>query len=227
MKPQKSAKLARKLNIGCGYDKREGYVNVDVDPACEPDILVSLADDSGIPRQHFDEVLAHDVLEHIPRSATLSALLTWADYLKPGGKLVIQTSNVEGVIDMMRANPKFDHQFGMTICMFGNQAHPGDFHYTGFTPLTLRVYLLSAGFVVESMETIDGWLLAAVCSKQDDWTCDVAADDVVAAGFQRAFGRDPDPHNWAALEGVPPKEALHAIWSSPERLFVTARRHGL
>lgn len=217
----------RKLNVGCGYDKREGYVNVDVDPDCEPDILVSLEDDSGIPRQYFEEVLAHDVLEHIPRSSTLSALLTWSDYLVPGGRLVIQTSNMEGIIDMMRANPRFDHQYGMTICMFGNQMHPGDFHYTGFTELTLRVYLMAAGFVIESIETLEGWLLAAVCRKAEDWTCDVGASDVVAAGFQRAFGRDPDPHNWVALDGVKPKEALHQIWSSPERLFVTARRYGL
>jgi len=227
MESLKQVKGLRKLNIGCGYDKREGYVNVDVDPACEPDILVSLSDDGGIPRQYFEEVLAHDVLEHIPRSSTLAALLTWSDYLALGGRLVIQTSNVEGVIDMMRSHPRFDHQYGMTICMFGNQAHPGDFHYTGFAELTLRVYLMAAGFIVESMETVEGWLLTAVCRKVEDWTCDVNASDVVAAGFQRAFGRDQDPHNWVALDGVPPKEALHRIWSSPERLFVTARRYGL
>lgn len=36
MKSPKLTQGLRKLNIGCGYDKREGYVNVDVDPACEP-----------------------------------------------------------------------------------------------------------------------------------------------------------------------------------------------
>ena len=29
-----------KLNVGCGYDKRECYLNFDVDPACAPDLLI-------------------------------------------------------------------------------------------------------------------------------------------------------------------------------------------
>lgn len=223
----KNPVIPDRLNIGCGYDKREGYLNVDMEPACEPDLLVTPDDDSAIPRGHFVEVHARDVLEHIPRSKTLEALLNWSDYLVDGGRLNLQTSNVEGVIDMMRANPVFDHQFGMTICLFGNQTQDGDFHFTGFTELTLRVHLLAAGFEIDSMETVDGWLLKATARKVEDWTASLGADDLVGAGFQAAFGRDPDPHNRVVLSGVAPKDALRSIWSSPERLYVTARKHGL
>ncbi len=31
-----------KLNMGCGYDKREGYLNVDISPVCEPDLVYDL-----------------------------------------------------------------------------------------------------------------------------------------------------------------------------------------
>ena len=66
-------KFPPKLNIGCGYDKREGYLNVDVDPACAPDLLIRDGDYSPIPRRQFEEVLAKDVLEHIPRAQTIAA----------------------------------------------------------------------------------------------------------------------------------------------------------
>jgi len=55
-----------KLNMGCGYDKREGYLNVDISPACQPDFVCDLEslpwpwqDDS------VDEVLFSHTLEHL------------------------------------------------------------------------------------------------------------------------------------------------------------------
>lgn len=54
------------LNLGCGFDRREGYVNVDAWPDCQPDVLVDLArfpwpfDTSSVTR-----ILARYVLEHL------------------------------------------------------------------------------------------------------------------------------------------------------------------
>ena len=56
----------RKLNLGCGFDKREGFVNADNFAECEPDVHIdieqtpwSLADNS------FDYILMKHVLEHV------------------------------------------------------------------------------------------------------------------------------------------------------------------
>src|ERR1041384_6056075 len=64
----RSAPIPTRINVGCGYDKRPGYLNIDVDPACSPDILIVNEDDSLVPRGHFEEVVANDVLEHVPRA---------------------------------------------------------------------------------------------------------------------------------------------------------------
>jgi SAM-dependent methyltransferase len=55
-----------KLNIGCGFNKLDGYVNVDMFAECAPDKLWDLnrtpwpfEDDS------VDEIVAHHVLEHL------------------------------------------------------------------------------------------------------------------------------------------------------------------
>ena len=95
-----------KINMGCGRDKRPGYLNVDTDPAASLDILLVNGDDSMIPRQHFVEVLARDVLEHIPRAQTLAALLDWADYLVDGGKLTDKGRDLNFLaLDLDRYSP--------------------------------------------------------------------------------------------------------------------------
>lgn len=55
-----------RLNLGCGFTKREGYINVDSAPECAPDVLWDLEklpwpweDDS------VDEIKLEHVLEHV------------------------------------------------------------------------------------------------------------------------------------------------------------------
>jgi SAM-dependent methyltransferase len=59
-----------KLNLGCGQNRMEGYVNTDREPAAEPDVVMDLEefpwpfeDDS------VDEVVANHVLEHVGATA--------------------------------------------------------------------------------------------------------------------------------------------------------------
>ncbi len=55
-----------RLNLGCGFDKRDGFLNVDAYEACAPDEIVDLNtlpwpwDDDSV-----DEVLLRHVLEHL------------------------------------------------------------------------------------------------------------------------------------------------------------------
>ncbi len=32
-----------KLNLGCGYKKKDGFLNVDINPGCEPEVVLDLA----------------------------------------------------------------------------------------------------------------------------------------------------------------------------------------
>ena len=55
-----------RLNLGCGYDKRDGFVNVDRMAACDPDVVVDLEelpwpwDSSSV-----DEIILKHSLEHL------------------------------------------------------------------------------------------------------------------------------------------------------------------
>lgn len=55
-----------KLNLGCGFDKREGWLNVDNFQACEPDQMLDIETTPwDLPTNGFDHVLMKHVLEHV------------------------------------------------------------------------------------------------------------------------------------------------------------------
>lgn len=55
-----------KLNLGCGLNKIEGFVNVDKYETCEPDLLMDLEETPWkIGTNEVDEVLFNHSLEHL------------------------------------------------------------------------------------------------------------------------------------------------------------------
>jgi len=84
-----------RLNLGCGNDYREGWVNIDmnadahkVDLHSDVTLLKDVADQSCV------EVLAQDVLEHIPRLRGMTALQEWNRVLCEGGWLTLRVPSL-------------------------------------------------------------------------------------------------------------------------------------
>jgi ubiquinone/menaquinone biosynthesis C-methylase UbiE len=59
-----------KLNLGCGFNKQSGYINVDKFDACRPDLLMDV---ESLPwkfdSNEVDEVLFNHSLEHMGQNA--------------------------------------------------------------------------------------------------------------------------------------------------------------
>lgn len=78
-----------KYNLGCGFDTKKGYINVDYDKIVKPDIVKDLSSNnwsSGLEKADYIE--AYHILEHLEDTETF--LLNCKNLLKKGGILHIK-----------------------------------------------------------------------------------------------------------------------------------------
>ena len=157
----------RKMNLGCGYDHRAGFLNVDNVARHEPDLMADVRDLSALPSDWFDEILAHDVLEHLPRADTERALTEWTRVLRNGGTLSLRVPSFLHLAEVLLCGDYQSWQFhaGIIQCAHGTQAYDGDFHFTSFTPLLLQRMLSDVGLMPKSAKLLDGWMLEVVSEK--------------------------------------------------------------
>jgi predicted SAM-dependent methyltransferase len=158
-------RFPRRLNLGCGTDKREGYLNVDLGGMYSPDLVADILDLSMLPSGKYQEIVAQDVLEHLPRTSTRDALDEWNRLLETGGTLQLRVPSLEGLAKMFATRTKFADHLELMQCLFGTQAFTGDFHQTSFTRILLEGYLRQSGFRLTRIEVFHQWLFDAVATK--------------------------------------------------------------
>jgi autotransporter strand-loop-strand O-heptosyltransferase len=129
-----------KLNLGCGNDILPGYVNVDkynntgnVDYKWD---LAKLEVEDG----HFDEIYTSHVFEHIGINDIYAVVEEWKRALKPRGDLIIRVPNLEHEVNGWLNAPD-DQKWKEIHRIFGSQSHPGNAHYCGFNPGSLKAFL--------------------------------------------------------------------------------------
>jgi predicted SAM-dependent methyltransferase len=165
--------VGAKLNLGCGEDVREGFLNVDIRQA-HPNVVI--ADLSRRPWPFADEsaevILMLDFLEHFPYRDTASILLECYRVLQPNGVVVIQVPDAyqttramiqdgvwscnrcgEVLYSPMTSCPKCKQSLDEVseVAMrrfYGGQDYAGNFHHTCFTKRMLELKTRAAGFDV-------------------------------------------------------------------------------
>lgn len=190
-----------KLNLGCGTDVREGYVNVDLHGT---DPRVVCVDLSHLPWERWedesvDEILMLDFLEHFPYSDTQNILEEVHRILKTDGFVDIQ------VPDFRECSRAVNREFGMycnkcgalfgeswIACnkcgqklrdisddavrrLYGGQDYPGNWHFTTFTKQILEEKLHALGFTVEWLDVEHqrlNWNMKARATKRSLWGFD-------------------------------------------------------
>lgn len=163
-------KFPDKLNLGCGFDKRPNYTNVDLSEMHGPDIVADVLNLGFLPKNHYSEIIAQDILEHLPRTSTRRALLHWASLLKHKGILKVRVPNILGAARMLAdpGNQSIDQQERIIQNLFGTQAYTGDFHLTTFTEVTIKFYLRQCGFSIVEFKELHEWLFDISASKEKD-----------------------------------------------------------
>lgn len=81
-----------KLNIGCGFSKIPGYLNIDKEAGCEPDQVVDLEKPWPFADSSVSEIRASHVLEHLGQETEVFLLIMKEMYrvCSSGAKILIQ-----------------------------------------------------------------------------------------------------------------------------------------
>lgn len=229
-----AALFPRKLNLGSGTDPREDYLNIDMNAWNRPDLLADVRELGFLPAGYYDEVLAQDVLEHLPRTQTLSALVHWNRLLKSGGVITIRAPSAIGIADLLKhpGHQSPAKQEELMQFLFGTQAYTGDWHFTSFTTVLLEHYMKEAGFQPTKVDLLHGWLFDAEGRKVRDVDhvsrdygelMQIADnDEFVRACYREILRRDPDSGGWDLYTnglrggGMSRKVMIDAFLSSPE-----------
>ena len=142
-----------KFNMGCGRDRIDGYLGVDMhsDTADIKQDIMKL----DLPEHCADEIFASHVIEHIPQHRAPSVLEKWLATLKEGGMLVLETPDLAGLCkDYLEQDGADQHMTAM--CIYG--AHVDRItpetqekgalspHLWGYTPKSLADLCTAVGF---------------------------------------------------------------------------------
>ncbi|HEY6544845.1 MAG TPA: methyltransferase domain-containing protein [Dokdonella sp.] len=212
--------LPRKINVGCGYDYRQGYLNVDLHAVHQPDLVADVTHLPMLPDGAFDEIVAQDVLEHFERARTAPALAEWSRLLAPEGVLHVRVPSLFGMFDLLARPDRREPAKAEEIIhlVYGTQAYNGDYHLAGFTAATLAEHLRRAGLRVCKASIMDGWLFD-VCARKCTHLVD--NEEFVHSAYFNLLGRPADPGGLAGClhalaVGTSTREGIEARLSGSE-----------
>lgn len=118
-----------KLNLGCGRFKKEGFVNVDGDASCSPDVLHDL---NSFPYPfrsgEFEVIEADHVLEHL--QDPVAAMREMRRLLAPTGRLTVRVPHFSRGF----THPDHRRGFDVSFSYYFDPAFPG-----GYTGIPLRL----------------------------------------------------------------------------------------
>ena len=142
-----------RLYVGCGKDKRLGYIGVDLyDSAAD---VKAPAWDLPYDDGAVDEIYTSHMIEHLTPMDWRRTLVEWRRVLTKGGRLEVRCPNFELYVrEWLEGDYEYRQHWGI-INIFGWQDRgPGMLTRSGFTVERLRRELADAGFKVEVCQTM-------------------------------------------------------------------------
>lgn len=150
----------RKLQIGCGPNLLEGWLNSDVRPRRGERVLLDAAKPFPIDAETFDYVYSEHLIEHLAFDQAMSMLRECHRILKPGGRIRLATPNLETIMKLATTpwtelqreyiefvtNRFLDPSRGYRLSFVINAQYGAFGHRFLFDPETLEMATREAGF---------------------------------------------------------------------------------
>lgn len=132
-----------KLNLGCGGDVKNGYLNVDKYDS-RADANWDISKKLPLHDNSVTQVVSFSVLEHFSQTKALEILKEWSRVIKKGGNLVLIVPDMVSACERYLRDPEDEWSLAR---IYGHQGAKGQFHKAGFTPKKLFSLFGRAGFI--------------------------------------------------------------------------------
>jgi len=89
-----------KLNLGSGDMPRKGYINIDINPEKKEyiDLFFDVTNKLPFEDESVIEIYSHHLVEHIDPEQFVLMLKDWFRVLIKGGRVEINTPDIEGIM---------------------------------------------------------------------------------------------------------------------------------
>lgn len=159
-----------KLNLGCGLNKLEGYINIDANREYEPDRACDFVK-RKLPfrKESVSEILLFHTIEHIQKAYHRPLLMELARVLEKGGELYISYPNFWECAKRWHENSRgLKHFWEATL--YGRQLSKYDYHVCAMDSDELTELLYECGFgnVVSQPEPKEDYNTITTCIKKGD-----------------------------------------------------------
>ncbi|MBI5138654.1 MAG: methyltransferase domain-containing protein [Candidatus Vogelbacteria bacterium] len=94
------------LNLGCGVNTSQEFINIDAFPFAKTHLVRNIQDLTIFPSNSVDMIYASHVIEHIPRNSLTKTLSEWCRVLKTGGVLRFGVPDLDKLIDYYNTHEK-------------------------------------------------------------------------------------------------------------------------
>jgi hypothetical protein len=134
----------KRLHLGCGPKKLDGWINIDSVKEFHPDIVHDISRPLPFADLSVDEVLAEGLLEHFDKYARYAVVYEWTRVLKIGGTITMQLPDFQKLLFryFKFGFDKFvDLIFGEN--MYRSEVYIGHFgnHKFGYSPASLQKFM--------------------------------------------------------------------------------------
>lgn len=140
------------LNLGCGDDIREGFVNIDL-YSDNPKVVYMDIRKLQLPDNSVSLILANDILEHFSHREIDLILKEWNRVLIPGKEIIIRVPSLK-----LQAKAYLEGKWDADIAsymIFGGQTNPGDYHFNAFDIESIKKHLVNTGFEILEIQEYD------------------------------------------------------------------------
>lgn len=143
-----------KLDIGCGKQKRPGFIGVDLVEGEEVDYVVDVRNGLPFLDGEVEEIFTSHFLEHLTGSETQKLLKECYRVLKESGTMEIIVPDFIWCVQEFLRLPEEKRWEYPAARIFGLQTHSGEHHKNGFSIERLKWMLTDNKFNVHAVVPI-------------------------------------------------------------------------